>query len=386
MSDLSEYRQTIDSIDRQLVALIEQRLDIVLKIAAYKQERGMTVLQSDREEVVLKQAVDHLNNADYAQEIRALFRALLQISRHLQQRTLSLAAKKPPAGLHILEGTAHGDTSGNRHLKLGYQGVAGAFSEEALVTFFGNDHQFFNYNSFEEVCLALSKQEIDYGILPIENSSTGSVNEVYDLILQYGFFIVGEQSLEIQQHLLGLPGTQLAKVKTVYSHPQGLAQCSEFLKQHPHWQQIPYQNTAMSAQLIRDKGEPAQVAIASSRAAKLYGLDVLQPCINDQKDNHTLFIIIGTRPLPHQKNYKASLVFWLENQAGALVKLLNIFAGLGINMTKLESRPVKYRPWEYVFYLDFEGDLTEANMMTALDSARSVVKDLRFIGSYPKNM
>jgi len=376
MSDLEKYRLEIDEIDKELVRLLERRFDTVLQIADYKQARGMKILQSDREETVLKQAVANLNKQQYAEEVIALFRSLLQISRHLQQRTLVLEKEgmtKIPAAMS------------ESPLKLGYQGVAGAFSEEALVTCFGEKHQFINYESFEDVCLALSRKEIDFGILPIENSSTGSINEVYDLILDYGFFIVGEKSLVIQQHLLALPGTKIEEIKAVYSHPQGLAQCSQFLKNYPQWQQIPYQNTAVSAKLVKEAGDPTKAAIAGSRAAELYGLEILRASINDQKDNHTMFIIIGHKPLAHKKNYKVSLVFWLDNQPGALVRLLNTFANFGINMTKLESRPVKYRPWEYVFYVDFEGDLSKENMKLALEEARTKVKDLRFLGSYPKD-
>lgn len=373
MQDLEGYRQAIDEIDRQLVQLFEQRLDIVLQVADYKEKHQMSVLQADREAVVLQQATERLSNPDYQQEIKALFRGMLQVSRHLQQRKLAVK-RLPQAPLQMLQETSEPI--------LGFQGVAGAFSEEALLAFFGQQAKRRSCADFEAVFLALEKEEITYGILPIENSSTGSVNEVYDLILKYGFYIVGEQSLAVQQHLMGLPGATLPEIKEVYSHPQGLAQCSRFLKQYPNWQQIPYHNTAVSAKLIKELGDSSKVAIAGKRAALLYGLTILSEGINDEKDNHTLFILIGRQPLQNPAADKVSLVFRLENQAGALAKFLSIFATHQVNLTKLESRPVKYRPWEYVFYANFEGNLAEKNIKQALEEARGVAKELRILGSY----
>lgn len=343
MQDLNDYRRQIDQIDVQLVKLFEQRLNTILQIAAYKKARQMPILQSNREEDVLRQAVSLLENPDFEPEIEALFRSVMQVSRHLQRRKVT---KEPGAA-----GSAGIEKKG---LILGFQGVEGSFSETALIAFFGEDNQCRNYEHFEDVFQALDHQEIDYGILPIENSSTGSVTETYDLLLKYDFYIVGEQSINVQQHLLGLPGTSLAGIREVYSHPQGFAQSSDFLKQHRDWLQIPYQNTAISAKLVADSGDPGKAAIASSRAAELYGLEILQPCINDQKDNNTLFVVIGRQPQQTGKDNKVSVAFWLKNQPGALAKMLSIFADHQINMTKIESRPVQYRPWEYVFYVDLE--------------------------------
>lgn len=373
MQDLNDYRRQIDQIDVQLVRLFEQRLNTILQIAAYKKNRQMPILQSGREEDVLRQAVSLLENPDFEPEIEALFRSVMQVSRHLQRRKVTKAP-----------GAAGSAGIENKGLILGFQGVEGSFSETALIAFFGEDNKHRNYDHFEDVFQALDHQEIDYGILPIENSSTGSVTETYDLLLKYDFYIVGEQSINVQQHLLGLPGTSLADIREVYSHPQGFAQSSDFLKQHRDWLQIPYQNTAISAKLVADSGDPGKAAIASSRAAELYGLEILQPCINDQKDNNTLFVVIGRQPQQTGKDNKVSVAFWLKNQPGALAKMLSIFADHQINMTKIESRPVQYRPWEYVFYVDLEGNMDTPLMKEALQQAEDQAHKFRLLGVYPR--
>jgi len=372
MQDINDYRRQIDLIDAQLVHLFEQRLNLVRQVADYKKTHQIAVLQSSREEDVLQQAVAALKNPDYAQEIEALFRSMLQISRQLQKRE-KLPPASPTAALAAQKG-----------LILGFQGVEGSFSEAALVTFFGSDNQRLHYDNFEDVCHALDRQEIDFGILPIENSSTGSVNDTYDLLLKYDFYIVGEQSIGIEQHLLGLPGTKLEQIKEVYSHPQGFAQSSIFLKKHRDWQQIPYYNTAISAKLVAETGDSGKAAIASQRAAALYGLEILQPCVNDQKENNTLFVMIGRQPLQTELDNKVSVVFWLKNQPGALAHMLTIFAENQINMTKIESRPVQYRPWEYVFYVDLEGNLTTPHMQETLQQAKETAQKFRLLGSYPR--
>ncbi len=372
MQDLKDYRRQIDQIDDQLVGLFEQRLNAILQIAAYKKAHRMSILQSDREEEVLRHAVSALENPDFAEEIEALFRSVMQVSRHLQRRRLTREGGSPSAG------------TAEAGLTLGFQGVEGSFSEAALIAFFGEGHQRRHYEHFEDVFQALEKQEIDFGILPIENSSTGSVNETYDLLLKYDFYIVGEQSIAVQQHLLGLPGAKLEDIREVYSHPQGLAQSSDFLKKHRKWQQIPYHNTAISAKMVAESKDPGKAAIASSRAAALYGLEILQPCINDLKENNTLFVVIGRRRQQTEADNKVSVVFWLKNQPGSLAKMLSIFAANHINMTKIESRPVQYRPWEYVFYVDLEGNMDTPLMKETLRQAEDEAQKFRLLGSYPR--
>ena len=271
---------------------------------------------------------------------------------------------------------------------MGYQGVEGSFSEEALTAFFGPDCPKRSYGEFEDVFAALQRREICYGVLPMENSSTGAIVEVYDLLRAYELYIVGEQYIGINQNLLALPGTRLEQLREIYSHPQGFAQSSEFLKGHKNWQLTPYHNTAVSAQLVKRLGDPSKGAIASRRAAQLYGLEILAPEIENLKSNTTRFIVVGRELLPQEEGGpadKVSLEVSLDNRPGTLYRLLGYLAEKALNLVKIESRPTRGTPWEYIMYLDFEGDFHSPEVKTALEKLRSDVASLRVLGAYRKN-
>lgn len=374
MRDLEACRKAIDEIDQQLIRLFEARLAVVEEVGAWKEKNAVAVLQAGREEAVLEQVRRQLENPEYEPEMLALFRSMMQISRHLQNRCKVKG-----------QGTTQGKELALQPRCLGFQGVAGAFSEEALISFFGETLPRQGYETFEALFQALSQGEVEYGILPIENSSTGSVNEVYDLLLKHQAYIVGEYKLQVVQHLLGVPESRLEYIEEVYSHPQGLAQCAGFLKTYPHWRQIPYYNTAISARMVMESGLPSKAAIASERAAAMYGLKILAPSINDHKDNHTLFIIVGREKEERAGADKVSVVFHLANEPGALSGMLEIFARHQVNMTKIESRPIQYRPWEYVFYANFETDPHSPALAQALAEAENKAQSFRVIGVYPRH-
>ena len=271
---------------------------------------------------------------------------------------------------------------------MGYQGVEGSFSDEALTSFFGPDCPKRAYGEFEDVFAALQRGEIAYGVLPMENSSTGAIVEVYDLMRAYELYIVGEQYVGVNQNLLGLPGTQLDQLKEVYSHPQGFAQSSEFLKGHRDWKLTPYHNTAVSAQLVKRLGDRTKGAIASRRAAQLYGLEILAPEIENLKSNTTRFIIVGREFLPQTAGEaadKVSLEVSLDNRPGTLYRLLGYLAENHLNLVKIESRPARGVPWDYIMYLDFEGDFYSPAVQSALDRLRGDAASLRILGAYRKN-
>ena len=267
---------------------------------------------------------------------------------------------------------------------IGFQGVAGSFSEAALNSYFGGDTVRQAYGEFEDVFAALEKGEIAYGVLPLENSSTGAVSAIYDLLLKYGFYIKGESYVRIRQCLIGLPGASEAEIREVYSHPQGLAQCSDFLKEHTGWKLIPYSNTAASVTYIKGENDPAKAAIASRDAARLYGMHIIKDGINDNKDNTTRFVIIGKDSSPAPGADKASIIISLENEAGNLCKLLGFFAENNINLVKIESRPIKGMRWKYVLYLDFEGHIYDSSVVKALELTASSAAYFRLLGAYRK--
>ena len=373
MADLSDYRREIDEIDAQMIPLFERRMNAVRKVAAYKKEHQLPVLQQGREEIVLQKAVDHLDDPVYEQEAKRFMNAVMAISRQAQQRDIRSADTGTACVLLPCSGI------------VGYQGVAGSFSEEALIRHFGPDCKRRDYAEWEDVFAALQKGEIDYGVLPIENSSTGSISKVYDLLGVYGFYIVGERRLRVSQNLVGTQDASLGKIKTVYSHPQGIEQCSQFLARHREWELVPFHNTAVSAKRVAEENDPSQAAIASKRAAELYGLQVLAPDIQDSRHNVTRFIVIGREMLAENAD-KVSITFTLDNESGTLYNTLRHFAQRGINLVKIESRPIPETLWNYRFYLDFEGNIDADDVKAVLQQISDGSRELRVLGAYKSDV
>lgn len=268
-----------------------------------------------------------------------------------------------------------------RMVKVAFQGERGAFGEDAVINFF-KDAELLTCRHLEEVFAAVSKGEADFGVVAVENSLAGSINETYDLLLQYQVNIYGEVNLRISHCLMALPDEKLEDIKTVYSHPQALAQCEEFLKRLGA-EVVPTYNTAASAKRIKEEKLKGCAAIASRRAAQIYGLEVLAEGIETSKDNYTRFFVISRLKAAPAARNKTSLVFGTKNVPGALYACLGVFATRNINLTKLESRPSKKKPWEYVFYVDFEGHVADPVCRQALAEMEQKTNFLRVLGSYP---
>ncbi len=268
---------------------------------------------------------------------------------------------------------------------IGFYGSQGSFTEEAMIKYFGEDKNSKSYEEFEDIFLAIKNDEISYGILPIENSSTGAISNVYDLLYKYGFFINGEVCIKINQNLIGVEGSNLSGIKEIYSHTQGFEQSSDFLKKYNEWKLIPFHSTASSAKLIKELEDKSKAAIGSKRVANIYNLEVIKENINNQTENFTRFIIIS-KQLEENKNFnKISVVFSLEDKAGTLYKLLRHFAENNINMIKIESRPMKNGPWNYFLYVDFEGDLSSEKVKKSLYLIEQSSAYFKLLGAYEKN-
>lgn len=270
------------------------------------------------------------------------------------------------------------------NIKIGYQGIKGSFSEEAMIEFFGENQNEVSYDKFEDVFIALEKDEIDYGILPFENSCTGAITAVYDLLSKYGFYIVGEECIKIKQNLLGINGSKLEDIEEVYSHPQGFEQSKNFLKNHDNLKLIYFYNTAISAKHVSDLNDKSKAAIASERAAKIYGLDIIDKEINDNESNNTKFVIISKKLELSNDCNKMTITFSLDNKSGTLYNFLKHFAENKINMVKIESRPSKSKLWEYVLYVDFEGNINDENVKNAINIIEIKSKYFKLLGCYKK--
>ncbi len=273
-----------------------------------------------------------------------------------------------------------------KKLIVGFQGVPGSFGEEALLAYFGDSVCTKALDTFEDIFKKLIGQEIDFGVLPIENSSTGAITEVYDLLNQYDCSIIGEVCLPIQHHLMGIRGASIADIREVYSHPQGFEQSSKFLKQYPNWKLIPYYNTAKSAEWVQKNNQKHMGAIASEKAAKLYNLQILAFGINSNQHNTTRFIIISREQYMDEESDKISIVLSTPHRAGSLYRALRHFAENQINMLKIESRPIPDKPWEYFFYIDFEGNLNHPPVQKAIQSMRKDSTYFKILGNYKKTV
>lgn len=373
MSDLDNCRKDIDSIDKQLVELFEKRMDIAVKVVEYKEKNNLPILNETREKQVIEKNIGNLKNKDYSSLIREFFTNLMGLSRKLQSRFISHeSVENINDSIDIIKA------------RVGFQGVKGSFSQEALINYFGKNNEIKSYEEFEDVFLALRNNEIDYGVLPIENSYTGAITQVYDLLVKCGFYIVGEECIKIEHYLLGVKGANFGDIEEIYSHTQGFEQCRGFLNYYSQIKQIPYHNTAISAKLISDLNDKTKAAIASKRAAEIYGLDILRERINDKKDNCTKFIIIGKKLEVTKECNKVSVVFSLEDEAGTLYRLLGHFAENNINMLKIESRPNKHELWKYLLYVDFEGHLYDEKVKIALELIGKNSGYFKLLGSYKR--
>lgn len=371
--DLSDYRKEIDEIDEEMTRLFEKRMDVAVKVAEYKINNKLPIFNGGREAEVIHKNVKRLKNSNYESLIRKYFNHLMELSRALQQKRFNEINNYST------------ELSGRiRDGKLGFQGLEGSFSEEAMIKYFGGNRETSHYETFEDVFEALKKNEIDYGILLVENTSTGAITEVYDLMNKYGFYIVGEECIKIKQHLIGLEGATLDNIKEVYSHPQGFQQSSEFLNVNKEWVCIPYYNTATSVKKVYDLNDVTKVAIGSERAAKLYGLKILVHNINNQCENQTRFLIIGRNLEVNENCDKVSVIFSLEDEVGTLYSLLNHFAENNINLKKIESRPIKNSPWKYLLYVDFDGNLNSIEVKNALKLIQKNSEYFKLLGNYKK--
>lgn len=381
--DLSECRKEIDKIDKELVELFERRMNVAIKVAEYKIENNLPILNEAREAEVIEKNINRLNNKEYSKLTEKFFTNLMELSRSLQGNMFN--SNEDNSRELIEENISNNENKRDlENIKIGYQGVKGSFSEEAMIKYFGENHTTTDYEEFEDVFLALKNNKIDYGILPIENSCTGAITTVYDLLAKYGLYIVGEECIKIDQNLIGIKGTKLEDIKEVYSHPQGFEQSREFLSNYNNLKLIPFHNTAISAKYISEINDKSKAAIASLRAAEIYGLDVIKKEINDKDNNHTKFIIIGRKLESSNECNKITVVFSLDDKSGTLYNLLRHFAENNINMIKIESRPSKNEPWQYLLYVDFEGNVENDDVKKAIKLIEGKSEYFKLLGNYKK--
>ncbi len=373
--DLQEYRDQLDKIDKQLVKLFEERMDICGKVAETKIASGKAVYDAEREKQKLD-AVGAMANSDFNQiAVRDLFSQMMSVSRKYQYSILEEHGRTVKLGFERL------DSIPMEHVRVVHQGVEGAYSHAAAIQYFGEDAEIYHVARFEDAMKEVQLGKADYAVMPIENSSAGAVIDMYDLLTRYDNYIVAETFLPVNHALLGVPGTKLTDVKTVFSHPQALMQCSNFLNNNG-LKQISVENTAVAAKRVIEEGDSTQAAVASEIAGKLYGLDILKTSIQNNQGNTTRFVILANRKVYQKDASKISLCFELPHTSGSLYNMLGNFIYNHVNMIMIQSRPVPGKNWEYRFFVDIEGNLQDAGVKNALRGIGEEAQNFKILGNY----
>lgn len=371
-----EVRRDLKEIDHNIASLFEKRMGYAAELAYAKQREGAEIYDKNREDEKLADVVKDQSNPFIIKGLEEIFIQIMSISRKYQyylnrqrDRYIENYFTEVP------ELMMYPDT------RVVYPGVPGSFSEIACEKFFGKDIDHYSVVNFKEVPEALNGGDADYGVLPIENSSAGDVTGVYDILLNYDVCIVGEVFVKVDHNLLGIPGTKLEDIKTVYSHPQGLMQCAPFLDDLGV-EKISVANTAIAAEMVMEKQQKNLAAVASTKAAELYHLDILKESINFDKSNETRFVILSKKRQYTSDAKKISICFSLLHESGTLYNILSHFMYNGLNLSHIESVPLPKEQWEYRFYIDVMGNLHDPAVKNALQGVRTESAQFKILGNY----
>lgn len=374
--DLLESRKKIDEIDAQIVALFKERMDVATDVAAYKRKTGKQVFDPEREDQKIAALREMVDGGFNKTSIEDLFRQIMSISRKHQYQVLGPREKEIPFeevdSLEIEKG-----------MPVVCFGEPGSFTEQAMFEVFGEEISAVHKSTFREIMQEISEGRAKYGILPIENSTTGAVEGINDLLMEYDVTAVAEHFIKIEQNLLVIPGTKIDEVKTVYSHQQGILQCEKFIREHDFGTKTEA-STSAAALKISKEGEVSHAAIAGKRAAEVFGLEVAKEDINDEKNNFTRFIVITNQRIYLKDADKLSLCLELKHEVGALYNILANFYYNGLNLTKIESRPIENRNWEYRFFIDVEGNVNSPGVENALATLREFASKVSVLGNVAK--
>ncbi|MFW6031672.1 MAG: prephenate dehydratase, partial [Myxococcota bacterium] len=373
--DLKSLREQLDEVDRRLLDGLADRHRLILQVARLKAEGDHQLRDPLREEEVLTRLVEVGRQGGLdGWYVTRLFREILDHSVRVQQEHL--------VDLH------NPDREARESILVAYQGGEGSYSQMTAMRHFGvrdADVVYQGFDTFQSMLEAIRDDRADYAVLPIENTTAGSINESYDLLARMDLALVGEEIQRVDHCLVALEHVPLSAIRRVYSHPQALAQCSEFLTSLHNCHVEAFTDTALAVAKIKQDHDLSQAAIASEEAARLYGLPTLKRDIANQKQNYTRMVVVAREPVRYDLRIpcKTSLIFATRHEEGALARCVNLFAEHGLNLTKLESRPRPNTPWEYLFYVDFEGNLAEEPVRVAMKELASRTSYLKVLGSYP---
>ena len=375
--DIQELRNRIDRVDDEIVRLYGERMELTREIGRYKRENGLPVLDTERERNLLNR-VGEKAGKENENGVRALFGFLMAQSRTGQMLD---GKKESRLGGQIRAALAETPELFPPKAVVACQGVEGAYSQKACEKIFSSPSILY-CKDFESVFAAIESGLCRYGILPIENSLAGSVNSVYDQMISRNFYIVRSARVKIDHTLMAMPGTKAEDIKEIWSHEQAIQQCSRYLEAHREWQVNVCRNTAAAAKMIAESGRKDVAAISSAACAPLYGLEILDTDIQNNGNNHTRFICISKKPEIYPGADHTSLMLVLPNRPGALYQLLGRFNAQGINLTKLESRPMPGRDFEFMFYFDIDASVYSPAFVRLIEELDVTLEQFSYLGSY----
>ena len=375
--DLNDYRKEIDRIDDQLIALFAQRMETAEKIAEYKKANGLRVLDARREKEKMREILDKTPD-DLREYVSSLYSLIFELSRSRQSCLLGARGDLPAKIAEAIEKTPQ---LFPEDAAVACQGVEGAYSQLACDRLFTLPNVFY-CATFDAVFSAIEKGLCRYGVIPVENSTAGSVNAVYDLMMRHNFRIVRSVRLKIDHCLLARPGAQMSDIKEIYSHEQAISQCSRFLQGLPGVTVVRCENTAAAAKRVAESGRTDVAALASRACIGLYGLESLAASVQDQGNNYTRFVCIAKDLEIYPGADRTSLMMVLPHKPGSLYKVLSRFYALGINLNKLESRPLPERDFEFMFYFDLETSVYSPQFRQLMGELPGLCEEFSYLGSY----
>ena len=374
--DLSYYREQIDQIDDALIQLFARRMETAAQIAQWKRQAGKPVMDASRERAKLLDVMEKCP-AEFKDYAVSLYSLLFELSRSYQHRILDSSSALTE---QITAAIEHTEPVFPKTASVACQGVEGAYSQLACEKLFRLPNIFY-FNSFDAVFSAIEKGLCRYGIIPLENSTAGSVNKVYDLMMRHNFRIVRSVRLKVDHNLLVKPGTRMEDIKEIYSHEQAINQCARYLQKFSGVKIIPCENTAMAAKYVSEAGRGA-AALSSRSCARLYGLTCLEESVQDQGNNYTRFICISKNLEIYPGADRTSLMMVLPHTPGSLYKVLSRFYALGINLNKLESRPLPERDFEFMFYFDLDTPVYSPQFIQLMGELQNICEEFNYLGSY----
>ncbi|MDO4742704.1 MAG: prephenate dehydratase domain-containing protein [bacterium] len=374
---IEDLRADIDQIDEKFVELFKQRMEVAAKIAEYKKENDQPVLDKQRERRLIER-VSQLAGKDFEAEARVLYNTVMSVSRSYQNKLLTRKSDLIDGIKNAIENT---DKVFPERAFVACQGTEGAFSQQVCEKLFAAPNIMF-FNSFEGVFAAVEKGLCSYGVLPLENSSAGSVNHIYDLMFKYNFRIVRSTRIHVDHSLLVKKGVKLDQIKEIYSHEQAINQCANFLQELEGVKVHMCENTAMAAKTVAQSERDDIAAIASGNCASIYGLEIAKGSVQNIDNNYTRFICISKKTEIYPGANKTSLMVVLEHKPGALYNVISKFHSLGINIIKLESRPIPGRDFEFMFYFDIDASVYSEKFYNILLQLESETEKFHYLGSY----